>query len=362
MNVKQIKKFIVLMGLLVISVQVIAPTAVALKNDDATPRQSHPGPEARNLTLRVTTEDNLELVGELFLPAGQAPYPAIIFTHGSEPGKRTNRGYRTWAERFRSRGVAALVFDKRGVGDSEGSYVEAPDLNVPAADLLAWVDLLMKRSEIDDNQIGVLGWSQGGWVGPLAASQTDHIQYVVSISGPGVSPLEQNIYDKTNRFEATGASVEQVQQFNQVIRLVWTYLATGEDEHLAQAAWDKVKEEPWFKDHFNGAPMGNREKLLKHPRLQYFAEHNAYDPVPVLQQVTVPMLAVFGGADRIVPVEASIVAFQAAFGLSGNSNLTTKVFPGGNHGVAVRHQDGSLRPSDEFFDTILSWVLDKIDI
>ena len=44
---------------------------------------------------------------------------------------------------------------------------------------------------------------------------------------------------------------------------------------------------------------------------------------------------------------------------SGNSNLTTRVFPGGNHSVAVRQQDGSFRPPAEFFETILNWVLDQ---
>jgi pimeloyl-ACP methyl ester carboxylesterase len=317
-------------------------------------------PSNVNETLRVTSVAGVTLVGELFLPEGQGPFSAVVFTHGAEPGERTHRGYRSWAERFRSRGVAALIFDKRGVGDSEGQFVEAPDLEIPAADLLAWVELLAARDDIRGNRIGVLGWSQGGWIGPLAASKSDKVSFVVAISGPGVSPLEQNIYDKTNQFEATGAPAEQVQQFNRVVRLVWTYLATGADRAAAQEAWDAVKDQPWFKDYFRGAPMGDRDELLQDPRLLSFAEHNAYEPVPVLERLRVPMLAVFGGADRIVPVEESVAAMREAFARGGNTGLTVWVFPGANHGVAVRNPEGGWSPAQGYHAFVVDWVLHRV--
>lgn len=317
-------------------------------------------PSGGNETLRVTSGGGVTLVGELFLPEGPRPFPIVVFTHGSEPGERTHRGYRSWAERFRSRGVAALIFDKRGVGDSEGQFVEAPDLEIPAADLLAWIELLAKRDDIQKNRIGVLGWSQGGWIGPLAASMSDKVGFVVAISGPGVSPLEQNIYDKTNQFEATGAPAEQVRQFNRVVRLVWTYLATGADRAAAQEAWDTVQDQPWFTDYFRGAPMGDRDELLKHPRLLSFAEHNAYEPVPVLEQLRVPMLAVFGAADRIVPVEESVAAMRDAFTRGGNPGLTVRVFPGANHGVAVRNPNGGWSPAPGYHTFVVDWVLDRV--
>lgn len=89
------------------------------------------------IDLRVESVGETTLAGSLYLPSGADPFPAVIITHGSEAGGRSHTGYVRWAEWIRARGVAVLVFDKRAVGDSEGTYVEAPDLSIPAADVIA---------------------------------------------------------------------------------------------------------------------------------------------------------------------------------------------------------------------------------
>lgn len=296
----------------------------------------------------------VELVGSLYLPEGAGPFPAVVLIHGAEPGKR--RGYARMAEALNARGIAALASDKRGVGDSGGEYVEAPDLTIPAQDMLAWVDLLFDRPEIQRNRIGVLGWSQGGWIGPLAASQSEDIAFIVSISGPGVSPLEQNIYDKTNQMRATGITEEQALVFSKTIRLVWTYIVNGQDQEAAWEAWNAVKDEPWFKNGYNGPPMMDRDRLLKSPRMAQYVPHSEYEPEPVLARVRVPMLAVFGEADPIVPVGPSIEAMKRAFEKSGNNNLTIKIYPDADHGIRVRNKDNSRVPPAGYPDEVLDWI------
>ncbi len=311
---------------------------------------------AAPLTLTVPSSGEVTLTGDLWLPAGEGPFPVVVMTHGSEPGRRTAPAYRRWADAFRAAGVAILAFDKRGVGDSTGNYVEAPDLEVPAGDVIAWVELLKTRPEIRADSIGVLGWSQGGWVGPLAASRAEDLAFVISISGPGVSPLEQNIYDKTNQFRARGATDKQVQQFSEVIRRVWTYLVTGEGRAEAQAAWDAVAVKGWFEDGYNGPPMMDRDRLLQHPRMIDYVAHSSYDPAPVLARLQVPMLAVFGADDTIVPVARSIAAMKSAFARGGNDGLTIRSFPGGDHGIRVRGADGVQRLAPDLLKVVVSWV------
>lgn len=311
---------------------------------------------ARKLDLSVHSSDGVLLAGTLTLPEGEGPFPAVVFTHGSEPGVRSHRGYRRWADEFGQRGFATVVFDKRGNGDSEGEYVEAPDLTIPADDLIAWVDLLSTRGEIRSDSIGVLGWSQGGWVGPLAASRSEKIAWVVSISGPGVSPLEQNIYDKSNQFRATGATEKEVAAFSDMIRLVWTYIATGENEAEAQRSWDEARKEAWF-ERYNGPPMMDRGQLLRDPRMTYYAVHMRYEPVPVLASLEVPMLAVFGDDDHIVPIEKSIEAMKSAFDSSGHGSLlSVLVIPGGDHGLRVTTAAGERELSSTVIEDIIDWV------
>ena len=322
-------------------------------------------PEARaqaTIDLSVTSRDGTVLAGTLFKAPGSGPQPVVVILHGSEPGTRSHRGYLRWADGFRERGIAALVYDKRGTGESEGVYVEAPDLSVPAEDVLAWVQALKQRDDIDARRIGVLGQSQGGWVGPLAASRSSDIAFVVSISGPGVSPLEQNIYDKTNQYRATGASPERVEQFSSVIRLVWTYLATGGNRDSAQLVWERVGNTDWFRGAYEGPPMLDREIVLADARMEHYAAHQTYDPAIALERLTVPLLAVFGGADPVVPVEESIEAMRRAFGRSGQAPLlTVVVVPRADHAMRVRQPDGSGGFAPGYPELVYDWVVEQLD-
>jgi alpha-beta hydrolase superfamily lysophospholipase len=63
----------------------------------------------------------------LYPAQGEAPFPAIVMAHGLSGTRRDCLG--PFAERFAAAGVAALVFDHRGFGDSGGE----PDLFTPAA-------------------------------------------------------------------------------------------------------------------------------------------------------------------------------------------------------------------------------------
>src|SRR5215208_575836 len=109
----------------------------------------------------------------LDLPAGKGPFPAIVAGHGSG---RTTRDQLTWlSSRFTELGFAVLRFDKRGVGESTGTYVFVGTKDSPevfpqlASDIVAGVRFLRTRPEIDPRRIGLAGMSQAGWILPYAA-------------------------------------------------------------------------------------------------------------------------------------------------------------------------------------------------
>ncbi len=297
------------------------------------------------------------LAGTLVLPDGDGPHPVIILTHGSEPG--TRHGYGRYVAPFVEQGLAVFRYDKRGVGDSEGEYVEAPDLRVPCADLLGAVAFLREHPSIAPDHIGVFGASQGGWVAPMAASMSEHIRFVAVQSAPGVSPLEQNLFDKGNRLAADGVEPAEVARATAYRRAYWTYLITGEGFDQAQRLHDAIADQPWFTDDRFPFPFGPREGLLRHPRMRSWAIHNAYEPRLTLERVRVPILTVFGGADRIVPVEASIAAFRAAFEVAGNEHWTLSVFEGADHGIRVDTAGGGREPAPDFLESLAGWAAEQ---
>lgn len=144
-----------------------------------------------------TSQDGTELSGLLTLPATPGPYPAIMSLHGSEPGTKDNFGSQQMSAYMASHGIAVLTYDKRGVGDSKGVYVEAAtesNLNRIAEDAIAGVEYLKGRSEVKADKIGLTGFSQAGWVIPLAASQSKDVAYFIILSGPVTSVGHEDLF------------------------------------------------------------------------------------------------------------------------------------------------------------------------
>ena len=89
-----------------------------------------------------------------------------------------------------------------------------------------------------------------------------------------------------------------------------------------------------------------------------------YDPVPVLESVKCPMLAIWGDKDVVVPVEKSVSVFEEALKRAGNGDYTLRVFPNLDHGLQPPLDE---RRSDDGFDTrfletITDWILERVDV
>jgi uncharacterized protein len=197
---------------------------------------------------------DVRLSYELTRPKGRAPFPAVVFGHGS--GKQTKHTCRFMAARMVERGFATLCYDKRGVGESTGNFVFVGTADSPwvfpelASDLAAGVRHLRGLRDIDRARIGLMGVSQAGWIIPIAAEMASPA-FMILLVGPTVSVGEEMFY---SRF-AEG-----------------TTLALDE-------AYAKLPE-------FKG-PYG-------------------FDPRPVLDKLSVPGLWLLGGQDRSIPTPRTV--------------------------------------------------------
>src|SRR4030095_9555391 len=100
-------------------------------------------PAANTQEEEVTFQDGaVTLVGTLILPETAAPHPAVVFVHGAPPNERGP--YHDFAKYVFARyGVAALIYDKRGYGQSSGQAAEAT-LDDLAGDVVADVRYLQR--------------------------------------------------------------------------------------------------------------------------------------------------------------------------------------------------------------------------
>lgn len=128
----------------------------------------------------VFVRDSLQLVGMLHLPAERTePVPAVLMLHGFTGNKaETHFFYTRLARQLATQGIAALRFDFAGSGDSQGEFADMTILT-ELADARAALDFLRHRPEVDANNIGLLGFSLGGCVAVLLASEKPALKTVV---------------------------------------------------------------------------------------------------------------------------------------------------------------------------------------
>jgi pimeloyl-ACP methyl ester carboxylesterase len=282
------------------------------------------------MKVRSITADNegIILAGSLWEPPG-IPAALLLMHPGSGPSDRDNDVlFPPIRATLLAAGIAVCSFDKRGVGESGGSWLTA-DIHTQATDLA--VSLAAARAALPDVRAGLFGHSQGGWV-VLEALHQVAADFVVTNSGPGVSPRVQEIFSTGNQLDRLPLSADgraaAVAVFADLMELVGRRVP-----YRTAAAW---LAEPTRADALAalvdaGAFVPDEESLWNFAMM--LIDH---DPVPALQQVRVPLLAMFGGQDMVVPVAASVQRYRAAV---PEPLLNVRVLPGGDHRMQTGDDD-----------------------
>jgi len=268
------------------------------------------GGGSRPQTGRVTFQNGeITLAGNLFVPAGEGPFPAIVLVHGA--GKITSEDYKLLSFFFVEHGFAALTYDKRGVGESGGSYKRVDVKNGEsvlddlAGDALAGVEFLKNHDQIDPNKIGFFGVSQAGWIAPLAASKSSDVAFIVLYSGP-ICTVGQEIYYSRTTGDDPGDKVEGIS--------------------LEQAS-DRARD--------------------------YEGPHG-FDPLPSLKVLDIPGLWLFGSQDRSIPVPLSVENLDALVAQQGK-DFSYIVYPNADHNLRDVN-------TEQFFPVMidaLNWMVEK---
>jgi dienelactone hydrolase len=297
------------------------------------------------------------LAGTLFLPKQPGRHPAVVLFHGSGPEPR----YSARAEWFAGIGIAALTYDKRGVGKSTGDFRKISFLEL-VEDGLAGIAFLKARGDIDARHIGVCGQSQGGWLGPLAASRSNDVTFVIAVSGPAVTPGEQMIFLYANDLRDQGFSETDVAEASTLRREVWNYLATGAGYGQVKPAIERAKTKRWYEAVRSQADnlIGSFEHDKTSRNSDWFKSEMNYNPVATLRKLKAPALFLFGGDDRLVPVQESVKIVRQTLTETGRHDFTIKIFPGADHGLHV--PPGSMRLAPGYEETMKEWVLERVKI
>lgn len=152
--------------------------------------------QSTNFTVEDVKFDSqgITLAGSILKPKN--PFAAVVIVHGSDPVKREME----FAKRLAKEGIAVLTYDKRGVGESGGVYagpsvgtnnIDATNLNLLASDANEAVKTFRTYLKDKKTPIGLVGFSQAGWIIPITANQNSQIKFMVLFSCPTIATLEQ---------------------------------------------------------------------------------------------------------------------------------------------------------------------------
>lgn len=300
----------------------------------------------RDVTFR---NGSVELQGTLILPTVQGPAPAIVFLHGS--GDHPRAGFRPYAEELAGLGIASLFFDKRGSGESGGSWITS-SLEDLAGDALAAVEHLKTVEGVDPGRIGFWGVSQAGWVAPVAAARSPDIAFMILISGGGASPRESEMFSYQQQFERTGLSPAETDEAMEVLEAYFGYLASGEGRAEVAARLDGIR---------TGRLSRLAEQLDRilvseenRPNWQWVA---TYDPAPDIEKIRCPILLLFGDRDTDQPTALAVERWREGLARAGNDQVTLVVFPGAGHGIRMGDRHTGAGPfADGYAELQLGWL------
>jgi fermentation-respiration switch protein FrsA (DUF1100 family) len=303
-----------------------------------TPQKPYPYDE-----IQVAYENKkggIHLAGALTLPRGQGPFPAVLLITGSGAQDRdeTILGHKPFlvlADYLTRRGIAVLRLDDRGVGGSTGNVQDATSADF-ADDVLAGVEFLKGRKEINPARIGLIGHSEGGIIAPLVASRSRDVAFIVLLAGTGM-PGDEVLYRQAAAIlKVTGADAEQLARQKALQERLFAVLRQEKDNAAAgkklRAALDEYRAGLGKEDKkqlVDALPMlEGQVQVVLTPWFRHFLD---YDPRPALREVSCPVLALNGEKDLQVDPKVNLPSIAAALKEGGNKDFTTKELPNLNH-------------------------------
>ncbi len=271
------------------------------------------------------------LAGSLLLPGTKGPVPAVVFVHGA--GRQTREPYREVGEYFANQGIAALIYDKRGTGQSGGAYESYEPYENLINDALAAVGHLKQRHEISRSKIGIWGLSQGAHISAAAASRSRDINCVIAVGAEVADGMMFYYRDNLFRKYALSDTLRDV----------------AEKAHLAQ--YSLPHNSP---DGFGLSSFAPRS----------YPPPNKYMH-PCWSRVNQPVLAMWGQLDQHIPVGESVAGLKNSLAKANNENWTIIILPRTNHDLKIS-ETGELQSKSHGYapgalQTMTDWVWIAID-
>ena len=117
-------------------------------------------------TLTYATHDGVALSGDLYVPAGNGPFPVLVAVHGGGWVQGARGSFGHWGRYLAARGIATFTISYRFASKEKKTFPHA------VQDVLAAVQFVRGKAgalKLDPQRIGLFGNSAGAHLSSLAA-------------------------------------------------------------------------------------------------------------------------------------------------------------------------------------------------
>jgi len=291
----------------------------------------------------VNPQAGVTLSGTLTLPQGKGPFPAVVLVSGSGPNNRDEGYYDRHpflviADALARRGIAALRYDKRGVGKSSGEFKGAVTRDFEK-DALTGIAYLRGLPEIIPQKVGMAGHSEGGLITSMAAAESKDVAFAVLMAGPGIKGDKR--FGLQARYAAIGegADPKVIETIVNLNRGMIQIIRSDKDKN-----WTRRQLDDLFNRSYSGlsdaekqkfdqilSTWGTEESVKEMVMTPWYRQLADSDPQAYLRKVQCPILAMNGDKDMEEVYPDGMNGIEEALKEGGNRDFTLKMFPGMNH-------------------------------
>jgi pimeloyl-ACP methyl ester carboxylesterase len=284
--------------------------------------------------------NSIKLAGTLTIPDGEEKHPVVILISGSGPQDRDgsmlkHKYFWVLADYLTRNGFAVLRFDDRGFAKSEGTFVGATSADF-ATDVAAGVKFLKGHSNIDAENIGLMGHSEGGMIAPIVARKDKNIAFMILLAGPGVPGSELLLQQSDDLMKEKGID-ENIRKSLQSInsKLYETIIKDKKNktdiDDLMEAVkeeFDAISEEDKKTMKITRSAFRQSLKALESPWMRYLIRSV---PDDYLKKVKCPVLALNGDKDLQIAGKVNLDGIKASLTKAKNTKSKCVLLPNLNH-------------------------------
>lgn len=281
----------------------------------------------------------------------------LIFVHGDGALPANAHGYYEPIWRcMAAKGVATLAWDKKGVGASQGSWL-SQDMEARAQEVRDALKHVRASQKWRFSKIGVIGFSQGGWVLSLLNARSKMQFNFMIIASGAVNWMQQSDYLTSQRLKRKGKSTQEIAKGLAQNKADHQFLLQQKN-YEAYVAYERKKH----------AATGTKSGLMTRERYYFVQKNIRADATKGLQWLKCPVFALFGDKDLNVNFQKSATTYRKIFRSYHPKQYIVKTYTNATHGLLKYQHFQKLRPDMAFMlkfwlwgqNAFVSGVLDDI--